>query len=197
MKGIKKYKMKQLEIIKRAIIYVLYIILIPIIIYDLLLIVQTAINPTVTPSIFGIKTFQIISGSMEPEIKVNDVVIIKSVTQNDIKKGDIITFNIGEETITHRVLKIDYIGNNIIYTTKGDNNEVTDIQKIDYSQIEGKMVTKIPKLGILIMFIQNKVVFVTIIILLIFCYNIQQKSINRKIKRKEKRIKFDKKRLTV
>ena len=48
-------------------------------------------NPTVNIPKFGLYT--IISPSMEPNVKVYDVVVDLNVfKQNDIKKGDIITF---------------------------------------------------------------------------------------------------------
>ncbi|MBR6034184.1 MAG: hypothetical protein IKP28_05590 [Clostridia bacterium] len=49
------------EQIKYILIRVLYIIIVPIIIYDFILIAQTMINPYKTPNVFGIKTFNIVS----------------------------------------------------------------------------------------------------------------------------------------
>ena len=43
------------------IIRIVYIILIPIVLYDMLIIAQTIINPYETPNFLGIKTFNIIS----------------------------------------------------------------------------------------------------------------------------------------
>ena len=87
-------------------IYLLYIIIIPIIIYDTFLIVQTIIKPSKTPDFFGYKTFSIVSGSMEPTLSINDIVIIKKCDINSIQKDDIITFKIENEIITHRVINI-------------------------------------------------------------------------------------------
>lgn len=80
------------KLIKNILIKLIYILLLPIIIWDLIIIIETIQNPNETPSVFGIKTFCIISGSMEPTISVNDIVIIKEVEQNEIKRGDIVAF---------------------------------------------------------------------------------------------------------
>ena len=150
-------------------------------------------KPNTTPELFGIKTFNIISRSMEPKIKIYDVIFVKKVEQYEIQKKDIITFVIDNEIITHRVINIEIKDNKFIYTTKGDKNEVSDIEKIEFSQIEGKYIGRIPKIGLLVNLLKNKIVFFIILIVLILCYYFQRKSIHRKIKRKEKRIKFDNK----
>ncbi len=172
-------------------IYILYIIIIPIILYDMFLIVQAIINPNKIPDFFGYKSFSIVSGSMEPTININDIVIIKNAEINDISINDIITFKNQNETITHRVIDIRVEDGRLIYTTKGDSNEVTDIEKVRFEQIEGKYITKIPRIGKLFSILKNKFVFSLILILLIICYIIQKKTLQRKELRKEKRKKYE------
>lgn len=186
-------KQEEIRFFKNLLIYILYIIIIPVIIYDLFLIVQTIVKPGVTPDFFGFRTFSIITGSMEPVINIDDIVIVKKVDRIDIQNGDIITFTIENETITHRVLNISFVDGELIYTTKGDKNEVTDIEKIKYNQIEGKYITKIPKAGKLLTFLKNKFVFGTILVILILSYCLQRKHISKKIERKEKREKYERK----
>ena len=174
-------------------IYLLYIIIIPIIIYDVFLIIHTIIKPESTPDVFGYKTFTIISGSMEPTINIGDVIIIKKVDKDDIQTNDIITYNIRGEIITHRVIDYKIINDEIVYTTKGDSNEVTDIQEVKYRNVEGKYINKIPKVGKILSLIKNKYVFSSIFILLIICYIIQKKTLQKKIERKEKREEYERK----
>lgn len=183
----------EIRFYKNLLIYALYIIIIPIILYDMFLIVQTIVKPGVTPDFFGFRTFSIITGSMEPEINVDDIVIVKKVDKIDIRKGDIITFTIENETITHRVINISSVDGELIYTTKGDKNDVSDIEKIEYRQIEGKYVTKIPKAGKVLTFLKNKYVFGAVLFILILFYCLQRKHISRKIERKEKREKYERK----
>ena len=174
-------------------IYVLYIIIIPIILYDVFLIIQTIIKPGITPDIFGYKTFTIISRSMEPIINKDDVIIVKSVDKLKIQTNDIITYKVEGEIVTHRVIDYRVLNDEIIYTTKGDSNEVTDIHEVKYSDVEGKYVNKIPKVGRLFSLLKNKYVFSLIFILLIICYIIQKKTTQKKIERKEKRKEYERK----
>ena len=44
------------------------------------------------PSIFGIQFFNIISGSMTPNIEINDIILVKKCDIRELEKDDIITF---------------------------------------------------------------------------------------------------------
>lgn len=44
------------------------------------------------PSLFGYSAVKILTGSMEPEFKVNDVVIVKQVNARNLSVGDVIAF---------------------------------------------------------------------------------------------------------
>ena len=177
--------------IKYILIKILYVIIIPIILYDIILIAQTIIKPDETPSIFGIKTFNIISSSMKPTIGINDIVIVKKVDGSKLKENDIITFNINGDVITHRIIKIENVNNEQIYITKGDSNEVSDSDKITYDNIEGKYLFKIPKIGKVLNFLKNKIVFTAILVILIISFIYEKKKLQIKVRRKEKRRKWD------
>lgn len=97
--------------------------------------------------------FVIISPSMEPNIKVQDAVIVKKAAAKDLKKGDIITFNSTDSrfsgvTITHRIVDVikDTKGN-LMFRTKGDNNNVEDATLVRGEDLVGKVILKIPKIG--------------------------------------------------
>lgn len=163
--------MKKSRLIKRILTIIIYILLIPIILWNLIIMVQTIKNPNETPSVYGIKTFCIISGSMEPDIQINDVVLIKEVPQNEINKGDIITFDVKGEKITHRITNIEADENGeLIYTTKGDANNIEDETKVTFEDIEGKYIGKIPKVGKIIMALKSKTTVFIILAILILLY---------------------------
>lgn len=97
--------------------------------------------------------YTIISGSMLPTIKVYDVVVNLRVDDpSKLHKGDVITFisqskiNYGD-TITHRINKITYDNGTYYFTTKGDNNYVPDESPVEFNNIIGKVILKIPQLG--------------------------------------------------
>lgn len=178
--------------IKNILTKLIYILLLPIIIYDLAIIIQTIQNPNETPSIFGIKTFCIISGSMEPVIQVNDIVLIKEVPQSEINEGDIISFNSAGEIITHRIINIEISNRGeLLYTTQGDANNIEDDTKIIFEDIEGKYIGKMPKIGKIILALKSKVTLGIVLTVLILFYIIEQKSNNKKIKRSNERKEYE------
>ena len=95
----------------------------------------------------------IVSGSMEPLIKVKDAVLIKRIdNENDVKMGDVVTYRSTDPTyygilVTHRVVDIKNENGKKIFITKGDHNETIDRSPINFSQINGKVVMRIPKIG--------------------------------------------------
>ena len=100
-----------------------------------------------------VSLYTIISGSMLPTIKVYDVVVnLRIDDPAKLQEGDIITFisqskiNYGE-TITHRINKITYDNGKYYFTTKGDNNLVPDETPVEFNNVIGKVVLKIPQLG--------------------------------------------------
>lgn len=86
------------------------------------------------PNVFGFSIFKVISGSMRPEIKIGDFVVVKKTTDYTI--GDVITYvDEGKNLITHRV--VDIAEDKIV--TKGDYNNVED-PDINKKQVFGKVI---------------------------------------------------------
>ncbi len=111
---------------------------------------------------FGIKTAVVVSGSMEPEIEINDFVVMKQ--PDGIKVGDIVTYESADVSheVMHRIIKTD--GDEII--TKGDANNTED-KPISESQITGIYIGKVPVLGKIISFIIKPIVFIIIVVMLL------------------------------
>ncbi len=90
----------------------------------------------------------IASGSMNPEIKKGDVVIVdKAKKENDYKKGQIIAYWKDENIIVHRIVKKVKLDNSYVYYTKGDANEKIDDLLIKEKMIIGKVNHKISYIG--------------------------------------------------
>lgn len=88
--------------------------------------------------VFGYRPVLVLSGSMEPYMETNSVAIVKKT--KDIQEGDVVMFRIDEDTrVCHRAVDIDAKGN---ITTKGDNNEVADFDKVTKNMVEGKVVAR-------------------------------------------------------
>lgn len=111
-------------------------------------------------SIFGYRYYTVLTPSMEPELSVGDVVIVKLKNAEDINTGDIITFNPSNDStayLTHRVTEKleNYEETGVTcFKTKGDANEVEDGFLIDSSRVIGTVSFDIPKVGYVIRFLQ-------------------------------------------
>ena len=191
-------RINNVEKIKKIFSILIYIILIPIIIYNIMLIIQAAKNPNETPSVAGIKTFVIISGSMEPELKIGDIVIIQKCEKSDLKEGDIISYRSGQSIITHRINKIIQKNDSIQYETKGDNNNISDRTYVKFDDIEGKLVQKVSNVGNIVLLLKNKVVIIIVLLIFYILYihniNVEEKRLLRKEKRRSLKEKYEKKR---
>lgn len=139
---------KVLNILYRTLIVILGILLVGLVFY-----MGQNVYADLTHSKPLIRLYTIISPSMEPNVNIYDIVIVKKVKKtSDIKKGDIITFYSkylinGEYTVTHRVFDIKKENGKTLYETKGDNNPIKDDGYRELSDIEGKVIKVIPGFG--------------------------------------------------
>lgn len=183
---------QRIQIIGRIVSAILYIILIPIIIFNLTLIIKSFLNPNQTPDFFGYKSFVIMSGSMEPTIKKGDAILVKEVPEEEIRINDIISFTIQNKTnVTHRVIGIAEENGKRKYTTKGDNNNTEDKERITYEQIDGKYQFKISQFGIVINLLKSKITLMILVGIMIFIACYKSKIKKRKEQRKEKRKRYE------
>ena len=113
-------------------------------------------------NVFGYTVFEIASGSMSPALETNDLVVVK--IGDEIKIDDIITYKKDNTFITHRVVKIQ--GDN--YVCRGDANNTND-NTIKKDVILGKVVKRLPRVGIWkIVFTTPKVIISIIITVILF-----------------------------
>ncbi len=106
------------------------------------------------PNLFGIRTFIVVSGSMEPEIKTGSIAYINTnVDVHDIEVGDIICFNVDDVQVTHRVIK----KNEDSFITKGDFNNTEDLAPVKFDKYIGRTNVYIPYVGYVLSFFQSSI----------------------------------------
>lgn len=145
----------KMQKIKKAISIIVILILLPILLMSIVILVDSYTHPNEVPSFFGWKPFIVLSGSMETQISAGDIVVVKEIDTNELKKGDIIAFKDGNIVITHRIDEVTEIDGKTQYITKGDNNSTQDIGYVLPEQVEGVFKFKIARLGNIAMFIQT------------------------------------------
>ena len=100
------------------------------------------------PMPLGFATSVVLSGSMEPELSVNDMIVV--TPQDSYQVGDVVVYQSYGTLIVHRIISID--GESVI--TQGDANTTPD-QPIKLSDIKGEVVTSIPYVGLILSFVRS------------------------------------------
>ena len=105
--------------------------------------------------VMGYQVYTVISGSMEPNFRVGDLLYVKEVPAGEIRVGDAITFVQNEQLVvaTHRVVRIDT--EKQLFYTKGDANEIEDGSPVHFRNLIGRAEFSIPLLGYVSDFVQN------------------------------------------
>ena len=171
---------------------IICIIILFFIVFNITLIIESYINPNELPSFLGIKSFVIVSESMEPTILTNDVIFIVDTSKENLEVGDIISFRTGDYINTHRIVRIEEQNGEEVYITKGDNNSNEDKTPIKFQDIEGKYLFRLPKLGKITEMLKSKVTLVILLIFLVIIAYYEVRISKRKLKRKEERFQYNK-----
>ncbi|MBR3613879.1 MAG: signal peptidase I [Clostridia bacterium] len=143
--------------IKKIVSIILLIILLPILVVNGIIILDSFVKPDEVPSFFGWKPFIVLSGSMETEIYSGDIAVVREVPASEIKKDDVIAFKDGDVVVTHRIVEVVEENGETKYKTKGDNNNIEDRGFVLPEQIEGLYQFKISRLGNVALFIQTPI----------------------------------------
>lgn len=127
-----------------------------------------AFNDNQEKNILGYQVFNVRTNSMVPRdpakqkggFRAGDMIIIRNVKGDQLKEGDIVTFHPNAKSntyLTHRLVRIEDQINGMegpFMITQGDANQTED-SPTPVSQVVGKKVLAIPKLGYIIAFIRT------------------------------------------
>ena len=130
-------------------------------------------------NIMGYTPLVVKSDSMAPTFSAGDLIFIKKCDTSTLKEGDIICFHtiIDNEYAlnTHRIQKIDTVGDARSYTTLGDNNNgITDTHIISDGDIVGKYVGHLQNAGKVMDFLSSSIGFLVVIVLPMLLFFIYQ-----------------------
>ena len=130
------------------ILMIVCMVLVPVLIMNISIMIQANTNKDEVPSVFGYKPFIVLSGSMETEIKKGDLIIVEVTDPATLEVDDVIAFRDAEETVTtHRIIEIVEKDGETYFITKGDNNDSQDQNLVEFDDVEGIYVTRIPGVG--------------------------------------------------
>jgi signal peptidase I len=118
----------------------------------------------------GGRFMTVVSGSMEPGIRVGDIAIV--YPSNNLSVGDVIAFRGPQSPVLHRIISITSGSNGTVIQTKGDANTAPDPFTIPSSAVIGKLIYVIPLLGLPIVYgtevLGGFLNFATSLVILIF-----------------------------
>ena len=183
---------KKLYITKKILLTIIYLIIISVIAINFIILTKSYITPNAIPSIFGIKTFVIVSKSMEPTIMTGDAIFTKEPQKDNIKINDVISFHDKQDINTHRIINILTENGVTKYITKGDNNKNPDKDKVTFDKIEGVYLFKLVGFGKIANIIKSKTTLIVLLLFLILISFGQVKLSKKRLLRKERRYLYNK-----
>ena len=122
------------------------------------------------PSIMGYSVFRVMTGSMEPTIPANALIVTHAVDPEEIRVGDVISYFSKDPTLngavnTHRVVEIQEEGGTLVFQTRGDANNADALYPPTADQVIGKVVVSSYGLGVVLRLISNPLIFFPLILL--------------------------------
>lgn len=148
-----------MKVIKRILAVIISLVLVVLLIYNIYKFICTNILKKEMATINGYAILEVVSGSMEPTLKVGDLIIIDTKYKN-YKKNDIVTYYGSEgEFVTHRIQSIK----KKTMITKGDNNNTQD-KPVNTDKLVGKYVLKINKGQKIISALKHPIIIILILV---------------------------------
>ena len=99
----------------------------------------------VLPPKMGYQVYNIMTGSMEPEIPVGSIIYVEYVKPEQIAKGEVIVFQQEDFIVAHRVVENQTVVGEFV--TKGDANATEDMNTVPYNAVIGRVAWHMARLG--------------------------------------------------
>lgn len=108
------------------------------------------------PMPFGFGTSIVLSGSMEPALSVDDLIVV--VEHNDYQVGDIVVYQSGSSLVVHRIVAIE----GDMVTTQGDANNAPDAP-VPVRLIKGEVVFRVKYVGSVVRLLKKPAVYFSLV----------------------------------
>lgn len=171
----------------RYLFKVLFLLLISILVGSNIYIINAKMLGDPLPMPFGYGSAIVLTGSMEPYLSVDDLVVIEKT--NDYGIGDYVVYQENGILIVHEVIATD--GEH--FQTKGSANNAPD-DPITFEQIRGEVIEVIPNAGPIVRYLQSPmgilIVFIMGFVGLEISYLVKKIKYNNKMKAMESERKY-------
>lgn len=171
----KKAPKRGLHKVMTVIAIILIIILVPLLIVNLTLIIKGNLDPDNPPAFGKYVPMVVLSGSMQDGrencISIGDLIFVKRVDPDTLKKDDIIAFKEGDYVVTHRINQVTKDKNGkTVYVTKGDANNTVDLYTVSQSSVVGIYVGRIAKIGNFAIWLQTPLGMLIVVGIPLLCF---------------------------
>ena len=142
----------------------LCVVFVPMLIINCTLLIKGWTNKDEVPTLFGYAPMIVLTDSMvgnkEDNFSGGDLIFVKTVTAEEVKRGDVISFfdpaGNGTSITSHRVVEILNEDGKISFKTKGDNNNTEDKLPVPAENLAGVYTgVKLAGAGRVAMFMQT------------------------------------------
>ena len=133
------------------------------------------------PTPFGYGAAVVLSGSMEPELSMGDLIIV--CESETYKENDVVVFQDRGILVVHRIIAVD----GDTFVTRGDANNVAD-EPINISAIKGKVLFWIPFVGNIVSLIKTPIGTICIIAVAILLIEIPLRNEKKKGDKEKQKI---------
>ncbi|WP_051973611.1 signal peptidase I [Cryobacterium sp. MLB-32] len=116
----------------------------------LLLVIALAVLLILVPKATGSIPLTVLTSSMEPGYPPGTLIIVRPVDPNELRLGDVITYQIQSGkpgVITHRIIAINSSAGDRTFVLKGDNNSKADVEEVLAEQVQGRLWYAVPFIG--------------------------------------------------
>lgn len=121
------------------------------------------------PKVCGYALLRVMTGSMEPTIPTDSLLVVKEVPVNSLKVGDVISFYSKDPALwgmvnTHRIIEIGREEGGYLFCTKGDANNVEDHYPTPEDMVLGKVIFSSLFLGKIMRLLSNPLIFIPLVL---------------------------------
>ena len=120
-------------------------------IYNLYLLNEQTLRGNALPMPFGFGAAIVLSGSMEPTLSVDDMILV-TICQ-DYAVGDVVVYQSGDSLVVHRIIAIA----DGMVTTQGDANNAAD-EPMELTALKGRVAGHVAGVGRLVRLLKTPVV---------------------------------------
>lgn len=128
------------------------------------------------PCVFGYQIFRVSSGSMEPELMIGDVILIKEAEPQDIQKGDIVTYkgeegDLNDKFITHKMIEDpQLVDGRYVFHTQGIYEGAVPDPEWYEDQLIGEYVCTVPYIDAVYNFFLEPYGLITFVLIIIVLF---------------------------